>query len=185
MDKKGVVPGSHVGTEEEFIAGSGTFVEDAGIYSTLLGELGEEQKTLSVRSKVMLHPIHAGVEVLGRVENIVEPIALVSIIPLAADNARYTEVPDYCVLHASRVKEGFVKNIRGEFRIGDIIRAKVIDLRNSEVSLSTEGQEHGVVKAYCSKCRNPLVQMGAQLSCTECGAVESRKLSRNYRKLEV
>jgi exosome complex component CSL4 len=185
MSKKDVIPGSAVGTEEEYVSGSGTYVEDANIYSTVSGMLHEDQRTLSVNQRVLLQPIHAGVTVLGRVENIVEPIALVSIMALPTDKVRYTEMPDYCVLHASRVKEGFVKNIRGEFRIGDIIKAKVIGIKSGEISLSTEGPELGVVKGFCAKCRSVLELAGGTLKCNACGNSENRKVSRDYRKLEL
>ena len=38
MDKKFVIPGDFIGTEEEYLSGSGTFSENERIYATITGE---------------------------------------------------------------------------------------------------------------------------------------------------
>ena len=89
------------------------------------------------------------------------------------------------MLHASRIKDGFVKNVRDELRIGDIVRAKISEMRQGEMHVSTEGSHFGVVKAFCSKCRHALELVGSTLTCSSCGAKENRKLASDYRNVNL
>jgi len=182
MAKK-VIPGALLGTEEEFLAGPGTFSEKDNIYALLSGELKETSRKLEVGQSVLLQKLGVGSVVYGRIENVIEPIALVNVRPVPQKSARYMALPGFCVLHASRVKEGYVKNIHDELKIGDLVRAKVIELREGELVLSTKDPNFGVVKAFCSRCRRALQQEGAGLKCGHCGNKEHRKLANDYRKV--
>ncbi len=182
MAKK-VIPGALLGTEEEFLAGPGTFSEKDNIYALLSGELKETSRKLEVGQGVLLQKLGVGSVVYGRIENVIEPIALVNVRPVPQKNARYMALPGFCVLHASRVKDGYVKNIHDELKIGDLVRAKVIELREGELVLSTKDPGLGVVKAFCARCRRSLQQEGTGLKCGHCGNKEHRKLANDYRKV--
>lgn len=175
------MPGEPVGTEEEFIAGNGTYMEGEQIRSSAAGSLLDNARLLSVSRRNLVSPVKQGTVVLGRVENVVEPIALISVLPQQEGSVRFGLLPDNCVLHASRIKDGFVKNVRDELRIGDIVRAKIAEIRQGEVHVSTEGAQFGVIKAFCIKCRHALALVGGTLSCPECGNKENRKLASDYR----
>ncbi len=186
MDKKLVVPGDFIGTEEEYLAGEGTFSENERIYANIAGEAGDEQHKLFVSQKKSLHALGIGTMVVGRVENIVEPIALVSIASgSGASENRFGETSDYAVLHASMIRKGYVKNVRDEYKIGDIIRAKIVDIRNGEFRLSTDADECGAIKAFCGKCRHPMKFESAVLKCESCEWKDNRKLAKDYRKAQV
>jgi len=189
MDKentrKHVMPGDAIGTEEEFIGGSGTYMEGEQIRASASGALNDKDRSLSVSRHNMLASVKPGTIVLGRVENVVEPIALISVLPQQEGSTRFAMLPDNCVLHASRIKDGFVKNVRDELRIGDIVRAKIAEVRNGEIHVSTEGAEFGVIKAFCIKCRHALTLVGGSLSCPECGNKENRKLASDYRNVNI
>ncbi|MBS3068764.1 exosome complex RNA-binding protein Csl4 [Candidatus Micrarchaeota archaeon] len=182
---KHVIPGESMGTEEEFVPGLGTYVEGEEIRSSAAGMLSEEDRSLSVSRRNLLSSLRSGSVVLGRVENVVEPIALISVLPIQGGNVRFAQLPDNCVLHASRIKDGFVKNVRDELRIGDIVRAKISEIRQGEIHVSTEGAEFGVLKAFCIKCRHPLALLGGALSCSSCGNKENRKLASDYRSVSI
>ena len=187
MEKKFVVPGDFIGTEEEFLAGEGTFSEGESIRSTLTGEASESDRKLAVGQKRRLKALGIGAVIIGRVENIVEPIALVSMLDGegAGDSHRFGENPDYAVLHASMIRRGYVKNVRDEYRIGDIIRAKIVDMRNGEMRLSTDSDELGAIKAFCAKCRHPMKVESGLLQCEDCGAKDNRKITNDYRKANL
>ena len=186
MEKKIVVPGDFIGTEEEYLAGHGTLSDKEKIYAAISGEAHEEARSLSVRQKRALRELAPGTTVIGTIENIVEPIALVSI-KAGSDGreSRFGENPDYAVLHASMIKRGYVKNVRDEYRIGDIIRAKIADVRNNELRLATDSDELGAIKAFCPKCRHPMKYESAILKCEECEWKDNRKIAKDYRKAEI
>jgi exosome complex component CSL4 len=183
-EKKFVVPGDFIGTEEEYLAGAGTFSEKERLYSTLTGGLEDEQRRLSVRQGRPLRSLEVGAVIFGRVENVVEPIALVSIIG-GSGGERFGGTSDYSVLHASMIKRGYVKNVRDEYKIGDIIRAKIAGLQNGEFRLTTDADDLGAVKAFCGKCRHPMRVESGILKCEECGWKDNRKLANDYRKASV
>ena len=189
MDKKFVVPGDFIGTEEEFLAGEGTFSENEGIFATAIGQASESDRKLVVSQKKPLRALGIGSVLIGRVENIVEPIALVSMLwgdgEGAGSSHRFGENPSYAVLHASMIRRGYVKNVRDEYKVGDIIRAKIADIRNGEMRLSTDGDELGAIKAFCGKCRHPLKVESGLLKCESCEAKDNRKIANDYRKSEA
>jgi len=185
MEKKFVVPGDFMGTEEEYLPGSGTVAENEKIYAVVAGETKDEERKLSITQKNGLSAYGIGSVIIGRVENIVEPIALVSIQFGEGQGKRFGETGDYSVLHASMIRKGYVKNVRDEYKVGDIIRAKIVDLRNGEFRLSTDADELGAIKAFCGKCRKPMKYESGVVSCEECGNKDNRKIAKDYRKADV
>jgi exosome complex component CSL4 len=182
--KRHVVPGDSLGTEEEFTAGEGTFVDASGEIRALYPGTQEvsRDKTVSVRASVEVpQPLRRGDVVLARVEELHEPVALLQIQPGSADGKRQGPSDGFSVIHASRIKPGYVELVRDELRIGDIVRASVEDIRaDGEIALSTKGPGLGVIEAFCSRCRGPLSLCGQKLQCCRCGQQERRHLSRDY-----
>ena len=139
--------------------------------------------TLLVMQKRKLASLGIGTTIIGSIENIVEPIALVRVkFGSLAGDERLGDNPDYAVLHASMIKRGYVKNVRDEYKVGDIIRAKIADIRNGELRLATDSDELGTVKAYCGKCRHPMKVESGVLKCESCEWKDNRKLAKDYRK---
>jgi exosome complex component CSL4 len=180
VDEKIVMPGQEVGTEEEFVSGSGSYVQEGITYATLRGRLVDTGKVLTVEQKQKLSPLKVGITITGAVDNIAEPVALVIVEGDGGNEARYPRNADYCILHASRIKRGYVKNVRDEIRIGDIIRAKIVEEKNGEFHISTEEDDCGVLKAFCCACRHALVKKPTGLECSSCGRRENRKVSKDY-----
>ena len=184
--KKFVVPGDFIGTEEEYLPGAGTISEGEKLYATLSGELADKARTLSIAQKRKLASLGIGTTVIGSIENIVEPIALVRVKSGSLEgDERLGDNPDYSVLHASMIKRGYVKNVRDEYKVGDLIRAKIVDIRNGEMRLSTDADDMGAIKAFCAKCRHPMAIIEAMLECESCGAKDNRKISNDYRKVTL
>ncbi len=179
-----VVPGSFLGAEEEGAAGSGAYAEAGAIRSAMAGESKNEKATFETLGRMNVALMKPGTTIIGVVENIVEPIALISVASEDTQTHRFVTTSDYAVLHASRIKQGFVKNVRDELKIGDIIRARVAEIRNEEIHLTIEDKELGVLKAFCSKCRTALKLESAVLSCPKCENHENRKLSSDYRSTD-
>ena len=185
-EKKFVVPGDFIGTEEEYLPGEGTRSEGEKVYATLCGEVTDKARTLLVLQKRKLASLGIGTVIIGSIENIVEPIALVRVKSGSLEgDERLGDNPDYSVLHASMIKKGYVKNVRDEYKVGDIIRAKIVDIRNGEMRLSTDSEDMGAIKAFCAKCRHPMAIAEGGLECESCGAKDNRKIAADYRKVTL
>lgn len=179
-------PGKLLGTEEEFVGGEGVYGEEGRLHSLCTGYAStDKEKVISVKpSNAVSRMVSPGMVVYGRVEDIFEPIALVKIIPVEQGGVRQTQGDYFSVLHVSNIKKDYVESVRSEVRVGDIIKAVVLEIRRGEVYLDMRNPDYGVVKAYCSRCRNTLYLKDRVLVCHNCGNREGRKLSKEYSAME-
>ncbi len=186
-EQRFVLPGEEIGTEEEFVAGAGTYVEEARIFAAVAGRLSEENHTLSVTGVPSLKRFKPGTFVVGRIDNISEPVALAVVEGdknaqnQDAQTNRYPQSSGYVVLHASFIKRGYVKKVRDEYRIGDLIRGKIAEEKFGEYHISTDDPHCGCIMAFCSECRTPLEKRETLLQCPACGRRENRHLADDYR----
>ena len=184
-----VLPGDYLGVIEEFLPGEGVREEDGELYATRAGRvrIDSEKMEISVEPLTDVPPLpQVGDVVIGRVVEVKPQAVSVQLIGIEGrENDREIATSKLAGIHISEIKEGFVEDITKEFKIGDIVRAKVIANEKSPIQLSTKGPDLGVVYALCSRCRTPLIRRGDRLICPRCGNVETRKLSSLYRKLKV
>jgi exosome complex component CSL4 len=82
-------------------------------------------------------------------------------------------------IHVSKISEGYTSDVWKEFRIGDVIRAKVVQVKPS-LQLSTDRPNLGVLLGLCTKCRMPLVKKDKTLLCNNCQRSELRKMALDY-----
>src|SRR5437016_10171173 len=68
------------------------------------------------------------------------------------------------------------------FRVGDIIRGRVISLLNSTIHITIDEKEFGVLYALCFNCGGDTVRLNSTVKCIECSIFEERKLSNDYGK---
>ncbi|RLG19782.1 hypothetical protein DRN67_01785 [Candidatus Micrarchaeota archaeon] len=173
-----VVPGTPLGTEEEYIPGANTVLEGSDIYASAVGEKNIREKVVRVNSKTnvpfMLKP---GEVVVGRVAEIFEPVALIELQWRRDERGRQVWLPGYAVLHASNVKDAYVKNIHDEVKIGDLVRAKVVKIQRGDVELTVKERELGVLVAYCTKCRARMERKRGGFYCSNCEESEGRKIA--------
>jgi hypothetical protein len=87
-------------------------------------------------------------------------------------------------IHISNVSEDYTEDIHDKFHLGDIVRAKVIQVKPS-VQLTTAEPNLGVVKAICSVCREPLELRGQDLYCPRDERTERRKIAADYDELRL
>lgn len=191
MDEKirYALPGQLLGTEEEYAAGSGTYTAGSDIYSAIFGKVIEKNRILSVERNNELALPKVGSKIIGRIEAIIEPIAIVSVHRISGDeNKRYMISGENFILRASSIKKGYVKNVRDEYNIGDIIRARISEVRNGEFRLTTEDDDCGCVKAFASmkNGRCTLVKSPSGLACKGNSEIkENRKIASDYRSMNA
>jgi exosome complex component CSL4 len=179
-----VMPGDFLGTAEEFIPGPGAYEEGGKVYSSATGAvlLDTTHKQASVSSNVPEPPVlKKGDIVIGSVEDVREQSANVQIAMSRGNEGRALPLPDYGTIHISQTRGSYVRQLSTEFKVGDIVRAKVLDVAREPIRLSTSDSDLGVIFAACSNCRSPLELEGNKLRCPNCGNLESRKLAKDYR----
>jgi len=176
--KKMVFPGDHLGSCEEFVSGQNTYCEDNEIYSSSFGEVIEKDRKISVSVKRKITRPKEGVEVYGIVSNMSDKVAFIDCTKTES-GAKDIILEDSLILSVNNASKGFVKSLKDAVRIGDIVKAQIIKGREEE-ELSLAGPNYGVVRAYCTRCRNSMVLKNNRLKCSKCGHIENRKISKDY-----
>ncbi|NJF24123.1 exosome complex RNA-binding protein Csl4 [Thermococcus sp. Bubb.Bath] len=183
-----VLPGDYLGVIEEYLPGEGVKEENGELIATRAGKvrIDPERMEIHVDPVTDVPPLpEVGDIVLGRIIEVRGQNALVELIRIEGKNGRDIATSKIAGIHVSQVRNGFVEDLSKEFKIGDIVRARVISNEKSPIQLTTKAPDLGVVYALCSRCRTPLIRRGNQLICPKCGNVETRKLSTLYRKLVI
>lgn len=156
--------------------------EKGNIYSLLIGVVSiSDKRVIEVLPKVETPPVlKEGDVVIGKIEDIKDTVAIVSIACLKGREDREIATARQAVIHISNVKSGYVNELQNELGYFDLVKAKVIDAKS--LRLSTEDRRLGVIKAICKKCKGGLKWKGNGnvLECELCQLKEGRKLSEDY-----
>lgn len=183
LKQKLVLPGEFLTVEEEFLPGSNTFEVEGNVFSSKIGEVlfDEKNRKVSVKEKkVLAKMLDRGSIVFGRVSLVKESTVVVTIM-LAENNEETRIIPfSNASIYVSNVSSQYVRNLSELFKIGDIVKAKVIDVTKYSIDLATNEPGLGIVKAFCTKCRQPMQLFGHDLKCGNCASNETRKLSQDY-----
>jgi len=179
-DSEYVFPGERLGVIEEFIPGTGTYVEDGYIYSSALGYLSRDEinKEIGIHSltKSPILPQENDI-VIGRVEYIHDKTMSIQI----------TQINDHAVssaftgvMHISNATRSYTKTMFDIFNVGDLIRARVLSVMNNENHLTTEERSLGVIESYCTHCGSQLQMVRRRLRCPICKVSERRKIAYDH-----
>ena len=182
MDKKIVLPGEELSTAEEFEEGENTFTEEDSVYSDSIGKVEFDSKNyeVSVKKKKNVKLFSPGTKIYGLVTGIRKSSVSIKILEAYDGIEPRVFTRSRASIMVSVISRDYVKDIRAEFKIGDIVVAEVEDVKPYGVNLRTDKPELGVLRAYCTKCRKPLHLSHGKLMCTSCGSLEHRKLSNEY-----
>ena len=178
-----VVPGDIIGASEEYLPGDGTYEERGKIFAAITGKVETDKKDRTVRVLPMMETppmLKTGDIVVGRVVDLKNAVVLVEIARIKGHENREIANADQGAIHISNVKDAYVAKLETEFGQQDIIKAKVIDEKS--LRLSTVEKDLGVIKAFCSRDRTPLVRKQNKLECPSCERIETRKISEDYGK---
>ena len=184
MDKEcKVLPGGFIANAEEFMPGSNVFESEGKIYSDCTGIKEEDMGSRIVNVKKTarpIEPIDVGSIIIGTVEKNKEQGSFIKIIK-AENNSEERSISNSAAnLPVFNIANFYVNDIKDMLRIGDIVKAKVVEITPFSVVLGIKEPELGVVKAFCTKCRSALVHEGRDLKCNSCGSVETRKIASSY-----
>jgi len=179
-EKRRVLPSEEIATVEEFMGGEGTYEEDGKVYASTVGELSFDTREMTAEVKPFkpLAQIKKGDEVFAVIEGIRSQMITARAIAIVGLD-RAIAGKDLLSLHVSKVSMDYIRDVSRYYRIGDIIRAKVI-AHTPSLQIATEGKRFGAVKSYCMKCRKPLTRGKEKLECEDCQRFETRKASSDY-----
>jgi len=177
---KFIFPGERLGVIEEFLPGQGTYVEEGNIYSATTGylQLDKINKEAQVHSQVRTPLIpKKGNIVIGHVSSVSDKTMSIDIFQIDDKiiNTSFTGV-----MHISNTSQSYVKTMFDVFKVGDVVRSKVMSTMNREFHLTTQGNELGVIQAACSRCGDQLIIRNRRLRCPSCQVSEIRKLASDY-----
>ncbi|MGC9514712.1 exosome complex RNA-binding protein Csl4 [Methanocrinis sp.] len=176
-----VIPGDIVGAAEEFMPGEGTYVKGEHVRATTAGvkEIDSKERSAKVLPRANAPvKLEKGDIVVGQITDLKESLAILRLAFKRGRESRPIHNTE-ALIHISRIKDSYVKEMRQALGLRDIVKAKIID-DTPTIGLSIVDDDLGVVKAYCTRCATPLKLEGKRLVCPECGQVESRKLSTDY-----
>ena len=179
------MPGERIGTVEEVIPGKGTYEEDGVVYSMGLGKYTFDMDEMKANVKPVKEPaqIRKRDTIIAVVRDIRSSMVVaraVRIVGIDRDIAGETTAS----LHVSKVSRDYVQDIGRMFRVGDFIRAFVIQAKPS-IQIATDSKDLGVLRALCMKCRAPLKRKGESLKCPECERIETRKMAADFGNLDL
>ncbi len=175
-----VLPGERLGVIEEFTPDAGTFVKDGVIYAMIVGRALRDLATRRVSVYPVVREIRVpkiGSTVLGQVSNVQSENATVRVFQIGD---KVLSGVFLGILHISDVHIRYVDSMFDVCKSGDVIRAKVISVKNQVYHLSTKDKELGVTYAVCSRCGGDLESRRQGMHCPKCGNIERRKISYDY-----
>ncbi len=179
-----VTPGDRIAAAEEFMPSDGSYEEGGDVYASVVGEPRYDQERYTVRVDASMKQPRMNVVnsiVYGRISQLYDNYAVVELFPYSTKRYRLVPPSSFAMLRVSSVRRGYVKSMRDEFGVGDWIRAKISDIKERfYVNITTEGPKFGVIKAYCPRCRAPLVRRGRDLYCPRCKIRVHRKIAEDY-----
>ncbi|MBU0635528.1 exosome complex RNA-binding protein Csl4 [Candidatus Micrarchaeota archaeon] len=179
-----VFPGALLCTEEEFGVGFNTQTNvDGQVFSSTVGTPIFDSKNRIVRVAQKTRTIQflqPRSIIKGRVVLVKDHAAIIEILS-AEKNGVIQVIPNVtAAIPVSRMDQEFVRSAREKYKVGDLVSAIVEKVVPWGIDLNTQFFEFGVIKAFCSRCRQPLRAIERQLKCTSCGNIEYRKLSKEY-----
>ena len=186
-NKRPMLPGEHIASIEEFEGGKNTYLSSDGtVRSSAVGTKVYDFKRRIVKIDQRNSPMlpKVGDIIVGYIEMLFSSMVSIKILYI---NDKRSEA-GFSAIASARVGNRVDRDRRGGdrraiFRIGDIVRGRVISLLNSTIHLTLAEKEFGVVYALCFMCGGDTVRTNENtIKCVECGAFEDRKLTQDYGK---
>jgi exosome complex component CSL4 len=177
---KVILPGEQLATTEELMPGEGTYEDNGVIRASRLGifEIDTTNRRAKIKPLTSIPvEIKTGDIVLAKVNSVRSNMVIADVIHVVSGDTNST-------LRVSEISNGYTKDPATEYSTGDIIRAKVTQVRPS-LQLATKDRDLGVIKALCSKCRKSLEQKGNMLECPNCNNKERRKTAIDYGNYDI
>ena len=175
-----VIPGQELGLVEQFRSGNGTYEKNGKVYASVTGKFRIDKKELRAYIEPMnrIIELNNGDIIIGRVVDIKLPFVVVDIYAIE-NQTREIAGEKMATLHISRIDTNYIEEIHSAMYIGDFIRGRVLQVKPS-IQITTADSKLGVIKAYCRRCKKPLVKRNRALYCEMCHEFSIRKTAFDY-----
>lgn len=144
-----VFPGSPLTVEEEFAAGKNAFVDDEGnVISSVMGNsnFDEENREAHVHQLGRhVNGIESGDIVYGRVILVKDAVVVVAMALAEKDGKSKRIFDSSATINISRVSTQYVRSLGDFFKVGDYVKARVLDVNTYGVELATNEKGLGVI----------------------------------------
>ncbi len=182
-EKKMAFPGDIIATAEEYLPGKNTEEKNGEIIAIKFGDITKDEINLiiSVDPEKKEFSIHRGDIVYGQVIKGDQRRFIIRAVAVFQKGYGLKELDQEMHLPLNN----FRKTVNSEFMaVGDRVKAFVVRTGDTP-EVSVNGQHFGVVGAFCSRCRQPLVKKGMTLYCENCQRTEIRKTADDYGMVDV
>ncbi|MDE1810969.1 MAG: hypothetical protein KGH66_02935 [Candidatus Micrarchaeota archaeon] len=197
-----VVPGERLATEEEFVPGDNTYVEEGVIFASAMGSVVSEGGKISIsQAGRSIKIIGRDMMVIGKVTESAKSVLFVEIDSINMQGKDYLALKDGKILAKPPRSGGprFGGRDRGDAPreareetptrpciLGDTIIGRVQFNDKDSYQLTLDRPETGVISGRCSLCGGELScnEERTALICVDCGHVNKRKISSLYNKSE-
>lgn len=187
-----ILPGEQVAFIEEFEGGKNTYITDGTIRSAAVGTRVYDFKRRIVKINQKNSPMlpKIGDVLVGYIEMLFG--SMISVRVLYINEKR--SYAGFSAIASTRTggssnsggsggwRERGDRRGRTIFRVGDIIRGRVMSLLNSTIHITIDEKEFGVLYTLCFNCGGDTVRVHNSVKCIECGMYEDRKLTYDYGK---
>lgn len=181
MREELVFPGQFLTVEEEYSPGQNVWLADDGrIFADSVGVLDYDVKNRVVHVKKQSKsnlPLDAGTIILGQVAIVKDSQVIVDFISAQKDGVSRTLTFSGGTIMVSRAAQSYVKRLKDFYKVGDLVYAKIVDVKPYGVELACNEPSLGVLYAFCTRCKHPLNRNGEGVVCPSCGQTDVRKLS--------
>lgn len=182
-----ILPGESIASIEEFEAGKNVYVIDGTLRSNAIGARIYDFKKRVARTDKINSPAipKIGDITVGFIEMLFGSMMSMRILYIndKKSSSGFSAIASVRVSSSGRERD---RRGRSVFRIGDIIRGRVISLLNSSIHIAIDDKEFGVLYTLCFNCSGDTVRIhGNGIKCIECGASEDRKLTNDYGKQTI
>jgi exosome complex component CSL4 len=184
-------PGDEIAFIEEFESDKNTYVDDGSIRSSTVGRKVYDLKRHMVRIEQKNTPKlpKIGDIIVGYIDMLFG--SMISVRILYINDVK--SISGFSAISSTRGislpgGQGGWSRDRGDrrsritFRVGDIIRGRVVSLLNSNIHITIAEKDFGVIYTLCYNCGGDTVRVNNAVKCIECGTYEERKLTSDYGK---
>lgn len=180
-----VAPGEVLGVAEEYVAESGTYIDEEGLIRAAMpgvARIDPRSKTVRVSPFKQWKLPRQGSNSFGLVTQVRHDLVVVELYGEVSTDPTTKWLYEYTSpltggIPIHLVTKEYVKDLHSYYRTGDLILARVLD-NSPPYTLTTKPPQYGVVYAQCSRCGSLLQPLNPRsMKCPRCGQVEERKVS--------